>query len=76
MGLPALRTAALRPGIVHASLTGFSPWAMGGRQVCGFLSLILLFVFSSWRMMNEGRVVRLARTNAWRVQRAGGQGIR
>jgi hypothetical protein len=37
--------AALHPGIGHASLTGFSPWAMGGRQECGF-SLSSSFLFS------------------------------
>ena len=36
--------AALRPGIVHASLTGFSPWAMEDVKCVGFpLSSSFLF---------------------------------
>lgn len=58
--------AAWRPGIVHASLTGFSP---GGPwqdvKSVGFLSLF----WSDQRMNERGTtvVVRLARADAWRV---------
>ena len=62
--------AALRPGIVHASLTGFSP---GGPwqdvKSVGF-SLIVLIA-----PVNEQAcciVVRLACADPWRIQHAGG----
>lgn len=69
--------AALRPGIVHASLTGFSP---GGPwenvKTVGCCSDRI--APENERAWNCGIciVVRLAPADAWRVQRAGGRGIR
>lgn len=67
--------AAWRPGIVHASLTGFSPGGPWQDVKSVGLFFAVLIGSENERAWDYG-IVRLARADAWRVQRAGSRGIR